>query len=305
MEYQGIRMTDSIRIGELYSLHYFEYMNSFYFPGESHPFWEFVCVDKGDVTIGAGEHSFVLKRGQIAFHEPDEFHWVRAGGGIAPNLIVISFSCTGPLMDFFRGRILSINEEDRKLLARIVNEARSFLSGRLDDPYQTVLSVREDALPGSSQIIRTCLEQLLIGLYRRFSSPLNTQLSRTAPDKTTKENADEELFTKIMDYLAVNLAAHVTIEDICRDNLIGRSRLQKLFQEKCGQGIIEYYSGMKIDTAKQMIRNEEMNFTQISEKLGYSSIHYFSRQFKKITGMTPSEYASSIKAMADRTHRDD
>ena len=42
-----------------------------------------------------------------------------------------------------------------------------------------------------------------------------------------------------------------------------------------------------------------MNFTQISEQLGYTSIHYFSRQFKKVTGMTPSEYASSIKAMAD------
>ena len=40
-----------------------------------------------------------------------------------------------------------------------------------------------------------------------------------------------------------------------------------------------------------------MNFTQIAEHLGYTSIHYFSRQFKKVVGMTPSEYASSIKAM--------
>ncbi len=49
-----------------------------------------------------------------------------------------------------------------------------------------------------------------------------------------------------------------------------------------------------------MIRDEQMNFTQISESLGYSSIHYFSRQFKNITGMTPSEYASSIRAIAER-----
>lgn len=48
-----------------------------------------------------------------------------------------------------------------------------------------------------------------------------------------------------------------------------------------------------------MIRTNRMNFTQISEHLGYTSIHYFSRQFKKVTGMTPSEYASSIKAMAE------
>ena len=57
---------------------------------------------------------------------------------------------------------------------------------------------------------------------------------------------------------------------------------------------------MKVEAAKQMIRDEQMNFTQISESLGYSSIHYFSRQFKKMTGMTPSEYASSIRAIAEQ-----
>ncbi len=56
---------------------------------------------------------------------------------------------------------------------------------------------------------------------------------------------------------------------------------------------------MKIDTAKELIRTERLNFTQISERLGYTSIHYFSRRFKKETGMTPSDYASSIKAMAE------
>lgn len=304
MSYQGIALDSEVQIDQLFSLHYFEYMNSFYFPGESHPFWEFVCVDKGEVTIGAGERSFTLTRGEIAFHEPDEFHWVRAGGKAAPNLIVISFSSESPMMDFFRGKILHINEADRRLLARIVNEARTFLEGRLDDPYQTSLTVRSDAPPGAAQIIRTCLEQFLIGLFRRCRADSAQTVQRNIrsfiPDKMTTENADEEMFSQIAAYLADNLTAHITIEKICSDNLIGRSRLQKLFHEKCGLGIIEYFSHMKIDAAKQLIRNEQMNFTQIAETLGYSSIHYFSRQFKKVTDMTPSEYASSIKAMSER-----
>ncbi len=142
MSYRGISLTSELVISQLFSLHYFEYMNSFYFPGESHPFWEFVCVDKGDVTIGAGKRSFSLTRGQIAFHEPNEFHWVKAGGKTAPCLIVVSFSSLSPLMEFFRGKILHITEPDRRLLAQIVQEARGFLTGRLDDPYQTSLSVR-------------------------------------------------------------------------------------------------------------------------------------------------------------------
>ena len=306
MDYQGLALANEFQIDELFSLHYFEYMNSFYFPGESHPFWEFVCVDNGEVTIGAGDRSFVLSRGQIVFHRPDEFHWVRAGGKAAPNLIVISFSTESPLMDFFSGRILQITEQDRLLLARIIGEARSFLEGRLDDPYQKVLIPRKDAPAGSAQIIRTCLEQFLIGLFRRFENETGTQppvqaQQAFAPDKTTTENADDELFSRLTEYLDRRLNGHVTIDGICSDNLISRSRLQKLFQAKCGAGVIEYFSRMKIETAKQLIRNEQMNFTQIAETLGYSSIHYFSRQFRKLTGMSPSEYASSIKARSERT----
>lgn len=305
MSYHGISLENEIEINQLFSLHYFEYMNSFYYPGESHPFWEFVCVDKGDVTLGAGERSFVLGRGQIAFHEPDEFHWVRAGGGSAPCLIVISFSTKSPAMDFFRGKILDIKAADRYLLARIIQEARGCLKGRLDNPYQTSIFLRPDAPPGAAQIIRTCLEQFLIGLLRRYSQEARTvpSASPPSPGRTIKENADEETFAQITGYLSENLAAHLTIEQICADNLIGRSRLQKLFHETCQQGVIEYYSQMKINAAKQMIRDEQLNFTQISEVLGYSSIHYFSRQFKKLTGMTPSEYASSIQAMAERTQK--
>ena len=81
---------------------------------------------------------------------------------------------------------------------------------------------------------------------------------------------------------------------------MGRSQLQKLFRDAQGCGVIEFFSMMKVDTAKQMIRDHQLNFTQISDKLGYTSIHYFSRQFKKLTTMTPSEYATSIQLLSEK-----
>ena len=119
-KYYGIQLQDLFHIEELFSLHYFEYMSTFSFPGESHDFWEFVCVDKGEVEIGAGPLTHTLRRGEIAFHYPGEFHWVKANGKIAPNLIVISFSCTDPAMEFFRGKILHLEETERRLLAGII-----------------------------------------------------------------------------------------------------------------------------------------------------------------------------------------
>ena len=55
---------------------------------------------------------------------------------------------------------------------------------------------------------------------------------------------------------------------------------------------------MSIELAKKYLREDNYNISQIAELLGYSSVHYFSLQFKKETGMSPSEYSTSIKAMS-------
>ena len=302
MAYHGVDLKDSISIKRIYSIHYFEYMSNFSFAGESHDFWEFIFVDKGQVGVTAGDAFTVLKKGEILFHEPGEFHNVKAVEGIAPNLVVISFDCPGEAMEFFRKRLFKADSTERNLLANIIMEARHCFACRLDDPYLQNMPQKESDLFGSEQLIRLYLEQFLIHLTRRYLQPSLSPreiTSDTASTKSTREKSDAEIFRRVTDYLETNLSSHVTIEQICRDNLIGRSQLQKLFQKKTSLGVIEYFSHMKINAAKEMIRTGRMNFTQISETLGYTSIHYFSRQFKKIAGMTPSEYASSIKAVAD------
>ena len=301
MGYDGIILHNSINIGKIYSIHYFEYMNDFSFEGESHNFWEFICVDKGEVGVTAGDSFSILKKGDIAFHQPNEFHNVQAVSGIAPNLVVISFQCTDDAMRFFKKKILQIDETERNLLADIIIEARRCFDCRLDDPYLQNMPMKEPDLFGAEQMIHLLLTQFIIHLIRRYSAPLmlHKRLPRLESIKATKSRSDTEVFNRIVGYLEEKLNTRVTIEQICHDNLIGRSQLQKIFKEQCNMGIIEYFSLMKINAAKELMRTNQMNFTQISEHLGYTSIHYFSRQFKKVTGMTPSEYASSIKAMAD------
>ena len=57
---------------------------------------------------------------------------------------------------------------------------------------------------------------------------------------------------------------------------------------------MEYYSELKTKEAKKLIREKNYSINQISELLGYSSIHIFSRAFKKATGMAPTEYGKTI-----------
>lgn len=300
MHYKSTNLREFISINELITIHYFEYRSDFSFPGESHDFWEFVCVDKGEVKIRMGDSNLILKKGEIAFHKPNEFHTVDATGTSAPNLVVISFRCVSPAMSFFEKKILKIDELERNILADIISEAKTVFQGRLDDPYQTEMIRSSKATADAEQLIRIHLEYFLIHLMRRYNHSSLSNLMNTPPSlKVTKLKSDTEVLNRIISYMETHLNSRITIEQICKDNMIGRSQLQKLFQQKTGLGIIEYFSNMKIEAAKEMIRTGHLNFTQISEQLGYTSIHYFSRQFKKITNMTPSEYASSIKAIAE------
>jgi YesN/AraC family two-component response regulator len=77
--------------------------------------------------------------------------------------------------------------------------------------------------------------------------------------------------------------------------LAGVAYLSMLFKAKFDCGVLEYWNRLKIDKAKEHIRQNSNNLTEISEMLGYNSLHYFSRQFKKTTGMTPSEYAKVLR----------
>lgn len=295
--YQSVLLKEEFHIRELYRLHYFEYMKTFSFDGEAHDFWEFCYVDKGEVEITADSDAYTLQKGDVIFHKPNEFHTIRANGICSPNLLVVSFACSDKAINFFANRILKINVKERDFLGELIIEARNTLDGPLNDPYLQKPILREESFFASQQLICLYLEQFLISLYRRYST--NNLYAHSLPKSTRLKN-ENDTFHQIIYYLEQNLSSRVTIENICTNNMIGRTQLQKLFHSKTNRGIIEFFSHMKIDAAKQMIRDGNMNFTQIAEQLGYASIHYFSRQFKKIVGMTPSEYASSIKVISER-----
>lgn len=299
MAYESVHLQDSITITDIVSVHYFQYMSDFSFPGESHDFWELICVDRGEIMAVAGDRKLALKKGNILFHKPNEFHNVLTNGRISPSLVVISFYCHSPCMKAFENQLMTVQDTEKELMAQIIVEARNTFDGRLDDPYQEKLVfLDKPASFGSAQLISHYLEQLMIHLYRRyFSYPLPVHSNHFL---SSKSGGGNDTYNRIVRYMEEHINEQITIDKICKDNLVGRSQLQKLFRDAQGCGVIEFFSMMKIDTAKQMIRDHQLNFTQISDKLGYTSIHYFSRQFKQLTSMTPSEYATSIRLLSEK-----
>jgi YesN/AraC family two-component response regulator len=66
--------------------------------------------------------------------------------------------------------------------------------------------------------------------------------------------------------------------------------LSKLFSKVEDNTIEKYFIHLKIEKSKELIQNDQLNFTQIAYELGYSSVNYLSNQFKQTIGMSMSEY---------------
>ncbi|MBO4937944.1 MAG: helix-turn-helix domain-containing protein [Oscillospiraceae bacterium] len=293
MIYKSISLQPELSVTNIYTIHYFEYSKDYVFEGETHNFWEIVFVDSGAVEVIAGTSTHVLEKGNIIFHKPNEFHALRADGKRSSNLIVISFDCNDPCMDFFSEKILTTNSQESSLLDTIIHEARQAFHSPLHDPYNNQLQRRTTVPFGSERIIKSTLEIFLISLYRRYAETNNPAVCPPPADNC------ERIVEQVHIYLSGRVNQKLTVNDICRDNLISKSSLQSVFHKCMGCGVIEYFNRLKISAAKQMIREGLYTYSQISNILNFSSYQYFSLQFKKYTRMSPTEYRSSTTSFLD------
>lgn len=298
MAYVKTRLKREIQIDSIITIHYFEYMKNFVFKGESHDFWEFLYVDKGTVQVCANETWVTLNTGDIIFHKPNEFHAIHSIGKSSPNLIAISFTSRSLAMNLFEGKSFTLTGNERSLISLIISEAQQTLSTPMHVPSVEQIGLKKDTPFASQQLILLYLELFLITSARNHPKNSGEQIviHKNTPEKETTKN---ERLEEIFQYMEFHICEQIKISDVCDTFSISRSSLQALFHEELGCGVIDYFNNMKIQRAKDIIRDGTMNFTEIAYFLSYSSLPYFSKQFKATTGMSPSEYSSSVKGITE------
>lgn len=300
MEWKHYQLKEQISIRSMVTCFYAGLSKTFRYDGEMHDFWEIVYVDKGQVEARTDARPYLLKQGDLLFHEPNEFHNLISDGKIAPDVFIVTFVCDSTMMSFFaEHKLFRPGEYERSILARLMNEGiQVYGSGTASEsgaeavPEPGALSFHgSPSTFASEQLVKIYLELLLIQLIRNHGRKDDRTLV-----SSTRNNQANLLVKKISAYIAANLHVKWKLRQLCAELGIGRTQINLLFKEATGLGIVEYANQMKIEQAKAYIREEIYNFTEIAEKLGYNGIHYFSRCFKKATDMTPSEYSKSIKA---------
>ena len=103
---------------------------------------------------------------------------------------------------------------------------------------------------------------------------------------------DDRLINKIYYYIIHHISEPITTEIIAEEVYMSRSRLSTLFKKRYHKNLIDYIHEVKIDKAKELLKDRTKSITQISNYLGYSSSSHFTRVFRSIEHVSPREYRS-------------
>jgi len=283
------KLVNIINIPKIVTIHYFEFDKNFTFSGETHNFWEMVYIDSGEVLITADKTDHVLKRGELIFHKPGEFHTISSNKKTPSNVFVITFSTASKSMMYLKNKRMVLPEHLKSYIKTLIREGRETFDLPFNNPDMNELILSKNPPFGGQQIIRTTLEQLLILLIRTQEEQATSP--RIFPDK---ESMDNHLVRSVLGLLDNHIYGEISVDEICRELNYSKTYISRIFNQCCHVTIIEYYTDLKIREAKKLIRENIYTFTEISNMLCFSSPHYFSRVFKKKTNMTPGEYQKSV-----------
>ena len=268
---QDHRVNHNLRIEGIYMFFYQEKEQGFLFSGEAHPMVELTYVDQGSLHSVVDGHDMVLKQGDITIYGPDQWHVQYADMGVAPRFVTISFDL------------------DHKSIEPLLNQ-------KFQAPQQAVsllqqmLREQELADSFSNDMIISQLSQLLLLLLREADAPTSAKL-QTA-NAVHNEN---EIIRKAQLYISGHIRQKLSVPNVARQVDVSPSYLTALFNKNLQISPGEYIRRAKLQESKQMIRENNLNFTQIAAALQYSTVHHFSRQFKEKFGITPTEYAKSVR----------
>ena len=250
-----------LRVECLYTLFYQEKEPGFLFPGEAHPMAELLYVDKGSLHSVADGQELVLSQGELVLYAPEQWHMQYAESDQAPRMVTIGFWARGVDWAKLSGRKFRADREITLLMQQILRQQER----------------------GNADSIFSLLTLMLL------------HLSEDAADAQPMLTGENAIIRNAQQYVQSHILEKLTVPAVAAGIGVSSSYLSALFQKHLHLSPAEYIRRIKLGESKRLIREGQMNFTQIADNLQYSTVHHFSRQFKQMFGMTPTEYANSVR----------
>lgn len=265
-----LNITNQIEIRGIYTFFYQEKEKGFFFKGEAHDLLELVYMDKGTLHNVVDGTDTMLAQGEMMIYGKGLWHMQYADVDTEVSFVTITFELGGDAPDRLLNRRIPLDSEMVRLLRRMLEE-------------------REKNSRYSGDLIICSLQLLLLSILQDDK----TDPKLKTPAALHNENA---IVNAALSFISSNVYKKLSVPFVAQRCNVSASRLTALFQKRLSITPGEFIRRTKLEESKTLIRDGERNFSEIASLLNYSSVQQFSRQFKTKYGVTPSEFAKSVRS---------
>lgn len=239
---------------------------------------ELIYVDYGKVILSMNNERMVINTGEC----------VLISGGTGHSFIGESESAVDFLNIMFFGNvpanlfeiILEIQPKSRILLEKINNEVG-------------------DQLPYYKENIASCLSQLIVSFVRQKENAVPWRLPKSA----TQLNYQSEVVKRALNFIGKEYPRPLGLKQLSTAIGCSESYLRALIRKETGMNFSTILQKERVSVAKHFLRESTYSLDEIALSVGYNSMPFFFKIFKRWTGMTPMDYSRSL-GKTDESLRD-
>lgn len=270
--------------------------------------WELVAVYKGSLAYECGDRSYIVEEGRACLLPRGVLTSVYTPEGGTCRFYYVHF---GNIADFHE---LTREELDGSLrlhqnqidgmqvdlhLVPAVHADPLFICEKIElsqhrervfTLFESALNERNRSGQNNILMISLTISQILIWISRAAAEESGAVLGKNTVDKTVQE---------ALVFIRENYNQDISIRELSGNLGVSQQYFMRLFKQTTGTSPVKFINRLRLQNAKDMLRDLSLNISEIGFRVGYGNVFYFSRVFRQYEGMTPTEYRKWLNSKSN------
>lgn len=235
--------------------------NGFYFRGEQHPPMELIYVERGTVNHYCSGQEQAIHAGELLLIGADQWHMQHAEGEV--RFLTIGFLWDGLPFSNIANQIMSATTE-------------------LQEELSTLQQLFASKDPFRHELLNARLKLMLLELL----NPDNG-IPRRMPSSDKMKN---QIVDQALRYISQHAGEVCTVADLAAKVNVSPAYLSTLFRQNLDISPGKYITRIRLEECKTLLLTGRLSVSEVADRMGYSSVQHFSKQFRHWTGLSPSQY---------------
>ncbi len=163
-----------------------------------------------------------------------------------------------------------------------------------------LLFVIEKSLPYNLDNFSTSKQSYIMSILKVNKSDLESQFINCLSDLAIELEAQRKseidgIIPKVLNYLDNNYYKNITLDDAAKSVNLSYHYFSKIFKDAIGKNFVDYLTELRIEKSMRFLENTSISIKEVCYQIGYNDPNYYCKIFKKLTGLTPTEYRANIQ----------